>query len=458
MDFNTDVHGNFGASTAINPLTTNSTAGMGIYVQSLTGGSGSSPSSGWTNIGADGNLAVNYMVYSSALSGVTPSNGSIGGGGTSQFGFAIVAAGQTGGTTSGMPQIDSSSPTTTISGSVTAVTTAFTTGQSGDFIIMGVVRGQDVDVASISSTHTTNWAQYTYIGNSAGTSFLDIWVGKATAALSAEVITVTFESAVTSGGIAAMAVTNPASSLGTEWDPGFTAMPLPEYSTSTNTFSMATQNAPALLFGITAGAGAGVTYSNDATAWGANTYDTPIMLFGQWESTSGPNTLALGNGGNVAFSLISALVFPQPRAITGTFTTTEHADIMNFYEQGELIFDTYAFGGAESGVTECSVTLSTNYAEEIIFVCIHSGGFWSRSQVGSITDTQGLIWNRRNQQWNGDFDAEIWWAYAPEGLASDVITVNTETEFATTGSFSIVAFGVAGANVAQPFDKNTMAG
>ena len=453
-------NGNFGASTAINPLTTDTTAGMGIYIQSVTNNSNNnSPSAGWTNIADPAALAVNYMVYSSALAGVTPSNGSIGSGGTSQFGFAFVAASQTGATTIGMPQIDSSSAEVTISSSVTSANVTLSTGLAGDFIVMGIVRGQDVGVASITSTNTSGWTQYTYIASPDGSSFLDIWVGTSSIALSAEVITVNFATAITQGGIAAMAVTNPASSLGTEWDPGFTAMPFPEYSTVTNTFSIATQNAPALMFGVTAGASAGVTNGNiNTNVWGVGTNDSPVMLFGEWSATSGPNSITLGTGGGIAFSLISALVFPQPRAITGTFEPTEHADIMNFYEQGELIFDAYAFGGAQSGVTECSVTLSTTYAEEIICVCVNTGGFWSRSQIGSITDTQGLIWRQRNQRWYGDFSSEIWWAYAPEGLASDVITVHTAAEFATTGSISMTAFGVAGANVAQPFDKNTMAG
>ena len=447
---------NFGASTTINPLTTNSTAGMGIYIQAISGSAGASPSSGWTNIAAVGNIAANYMVYASALAGVTPSNGSIGSGTTSQFAFAFVAAAQTGGTTSGMPQIDSSSATTTINSSVTSGTVTLSTSLANDFIVLGIIRGQDANVSSVSSTNTSGWTQYTYIGS--GTNFLDIWVGTSNVALSGEVITIEFENAITNGGLAAMAFTNPASSLGTEWDPGFTAAPFPEFSPATNTFSIATQNAPAMMFGITAGPSAGVTYSSSASVWGGNTYDTPIMLFGAWSATSGPNSEAYGNGGSVAFSVISPLVFPQPRAVTGTFTPTEHTDIMNFYEQGELYFDTWVSGGAQSGVTQCSVSLSTTYAEEIIGVFVTMGGFWSSSTVGSITDTQGLIWHRRNWRFEGDYSTEFWWAYAPEGLASDTITVNTASEFATTGAITMFAFGIAGANVAQPFDKSTMAG
>lgn len=147
-----------------------------------------------------------------------------------------------------------------------------------------------------------------------------------------------------------------------------------------------------------------------------------------------------------------------------------------------LLLDGYATSGTSevvgngfAPVTTGTVTLTTTQHDDVVVLAVTSGGFFNTSRVTSVTDTAGLTWKRRNRRWvdgggksaegspwpttnvNQGFDVEIWWAHAPTPLTGDVITVNT-VENNGTGSISLTAFGVSGANYTTPWDTHTQAG
>ena len=136
-------------------------------------------------------------------------------------------------------------------------------------------------------------------------------------------------------------------------------------------------------------------------------------------------------------------------------------------------------GPSYDAITSGTVTLTTTQADDVIVVGISSGGYWNAARVESITSTSGLVFKRRNRRWqvggyksdgstivNEGLDTEIWWAHAPLVLSGEVITVNIDTTSypgsggptSGTGSMSIIAAGISGANYTTPWDKHTQAG
>ncbi len=165
-----------------------------------------------------------------------------------------------------------------------------------------------------------------------------------------------------------------------------------------------------------------------------------------------------------AKDIFNGVVFVPP---SGTWHSTEAQDIFGFSgaPTPPLSVDAHASGGSHggsgAGTTSATVTITTSFPHEVIVLGIHSGGFWHQGAVTSVTDTAGLVWNRRNQRQviqshlNGTTDSwvEEWWAHKPTTGAT-TITVNTDP----TGALAIEAIAVAGANVAAPFDTHTGAG
>ena len=139
-----------------------------------------------------------------------------------------------------------------------------------------------------------------------------------------------------------------------------------------------------------------------------------------------------------------------------------------------LAMDGYATGHANGGpVTSGTVTLSTTQANDVIVLGVSTGGFWNAAMVDHVTSTSGLVWKRRNRRWQSGgykdneghtyidqgLDTEIWWAHAPLALSGEVITVHMVTDTdGGTGSISLLAFGVSGANYTTPWDAHTQAG
>ncbi len=99
-------------------------------------------------------------------------------------------------------------------------------------------------------------------------------------------------------------------------------------------------------------------------------------------------------------------------------------------------------------VTSCTVSLTTTHSDDVIIVgcnCYPLGTSFT------VTDTAGLVWTARAPQLSigGDEFIQTWYAIAASPLTADKISVTT----ADTGEtwYGVVAFGVSGANTANPF-------
>lgn len=113
-----------------------------------------------------------------------------------------------------------------------------------------------------------------------------------------------------------------------------------------------------------------------------------------------------------------------------------------------------------SGTATGNVSLTTTQPDDIIVAIVHTETTGSNGYrpVSSVTDTAGLSWQRRAQyQWAGGRNSnsntlEIWWAHALDPLTADTITAHISG--GNVDDATILAFGVAGADTAEPFDTN----
>lgn len=192
------------------------------------------------------------------------------------------------------------------------------------------------------------------------------------------------------------------------------------------------------VFAATGGILGGSWHSTEpADIWAAMGYP---QLTGSWASTEAKDVLD----------------FHGP--IQGSWVSTESADIAAMV--GALVpalgLDGIASGGVSGAPsTTSTVTLTTTHTNDVIVVCVNTGGNFNRGHVTGIADTAGLTWRKRQQRYVVGVtpSVEIWWAHAPLALTSDVITVTTTS----TGATALTAFGVCGANYLAPWDRNPQA-
>jgi len=168
---------------------------------------------------------------------------------------------------------------------------------------------------------------------------------------------------------------------------------------------------------------------------------------GTWASTEAADTFA-GAG------------YPK---LTATWASTDNKDVMDFVGHSIPAFglDSYAVGGGAdtsgSGTTSGNVTIETSYPDDVIVLCIATGGFWHHSTVSSITDNIGLHWEKRFSEVipsESRMDMEVWWAHAPAADTYNIV-VNTAGK---TGGISVNAFAVASANYLDPWDLHSPLG
>ena len=96
------------------------------------------------------------------------------------------------------------------------------------------------------------------------------------------------------------------------------------------------------------------------------------------------------------------------------------------------------------------VTLTTTHSPDVVIVSI-SG---TATFTPTVTDGSSLSWTNRNSA-TGTPKVNEWYAIASGTLTTDRIGV---TFSAIGGLYTIVAFGVDGANTASPFDGSTATG
>jgi hypothetical protein len=115
----------------------------------------------------------------------------------------------------------------------------------------------------------------------------------------------------------------------------------------------------------------------------------------------------------------------------------------------------YATGLAIDGSAQASgiasshsLSLTTTSSPDVIYlsVVIQATG----ATVSSVSDTAGLTWKTRASITTGDIPTYTWYAIAGSAL-SDSITVTVSG----TDYFTVIAFGISGADTSSPFDTNT---
>lgn len=178
------------------------------------------------------------------------------------------------------------------------------------------------------------------------------------------------------------------------------------------------------------------------------------LLTGTWESTEVKDHFA-GTG--------------YPNSV-GSWGSIENPDtfFVNGGPPASLGIDAHATGSSHESAF-ASVTITTNYVDDVIVLGIVSGGFWTRAKVASITDTAGLVWKKRYQRWQvgSNPSSEIWWA-KKTSAGPTTITVHTASNADdpvgliqvgnTTGFLCVDALAIKGANADRPFDTHTGAG
>lgn len=105
-------------------------------------------------------------------------------------------------------------------------------------------------------------------------------------------------------------------------------------------------------------------------------------------------------------------------------------------------------------------TISTSNANDIILIMAANGGnsgiAGDGSSIATITDTAGLTYTKRSLvtfESNGRA-IEMWWAYAPSPLSSDVVTVTYGSAVGSAWSPRWAIVAITGANTTTPFDVN----
>ncbi len=137
---------------------------------------------------------------------------------------------------------------------------------------------------------------------------------------------------------------------------------------------------------------------------------------------------------------------------TKTTTTSSTSTTTTSSEPSSLAPD----GSASTGcgyVTSCSVKLTTaSSGPDVIIVGCNCYPI-SEASTFSVSDTAGLTFHSLAEiSIGGNEFMEEWYAIAPSRLTSDTISV-TSTDTGETW-YGVVAFGISGANTANPFDPN----
>src|SRR5208282_5269463 len=156
-------------------------------------------------------------------------------------------------------------------------------------------------------------------------------------------------------------------------------------------------------------------------------------------------TLSFGTAQGFDFGVIVDAIQPISSSTTSSTTTTTVSGSPPSLD-----------GSAENGcgyVSSCSVTLTTANPSDVIVVGCNC---WPVGGSFSVTDTAGLAFLPRTAPvaiGGGQF-IQTWYAVSSTPLSSDVISVKTPLTGETW--YGVMAFGVSGANTANPFDPNPL--
>ncbi len=104
-----------------------------------------------------------------------------------------------------------------------------------------------------------------------------------------------------------------------------------------------------------------------------------------------------------------------------------------------------------NSVQTCQISLTTSETNDVIILTSYETS--SSIHITGISDGAGLTWHDRKTLSNSGQGGttEEWYAIAVNPLSSDTITVTYSSSSTTAG---LTVFGIAGANIASPFDSN----
>ena len=131
---------------------------------------------------------------------------------------------------------------------------------------------------------------------------------------------------------------------------------------------------------------------------------------------------------------------------------------LTFNENANAVVSTLAapstdgsvFKGGNAVSSATTGNLNTGNTNDVIYVIVSILG---SNAVSSVTNSgTALTWNKRAAVSDGSNErVETWYAISSARFTGQTITVS----FGVSTTFTIIAFGITGANTASPFDANS---
>lgn len=334
------------------------------------------------------------------------------------------------------PAVDSSSVTTTKYGldataqntgsATTPVSVTLTTAYTNELVIAYVAWTDSHGYAlSVSGGTGLSWAERgSEESTTSGNHHIEEWYAVSSATLSSATISATFTTAP-SGGVV------------------FTVFSIAGANTAAPFDS--NSGLPVVATGHSTAPSASVTTSNS--------YDLLIGGVAVSQTATGTEpTCSVGSG----FTLVTGSGCTRAGTSTTTYTLGDaEYDYVTSTQSGTAVSETlstteYWAIVADAIQMSAGVTLTTTHSPDVVIVSISS----TTTFTPTVSDSSSLSWTNRKSITN---TAEVneWYAISSGTLSSDRIGITFST---LGGLYTIVAFGVYGANTASPFDGSTATG
>ena len=344
-------------------------------------------------------------------------------------------------------------------GSTTSPALSYTTTAVDQNIILEIATenasGTYPVIASVADTNGLTWAKRgaTQTGTTSEPAFqaVEVWWAHAPTAVSGT-ITVTMTGVIDIGvisGIILQGAVNPSA----PWDTngslpahfsdvtGSPVAPSATISTTNpHTLVLAMGSNPR---GFSQSVAGGLTLNDSRnTSSGVNWEDT--FFASQFFATAQTSTtIALGTStGWFQFLIVDAIAVvgdPSPGVLAVDTTLKNNPSL------------------STSTATTAALTTSQTPIVLVMGVCLANTNGTSNPDITSVTDTAGLTWARRARLNVDDASSgfqllDVWWAFAPNGVVADTITLHYATQ-PVTGAYEILAIS-GSPSPSAPWDAN----
>jgi hypothetical protein len=186
-------------------------------------------------------------------------------------------------------------------------------------------------------------------------------------------------------------------------------------------------------------------------------YDSVLSLLYLHFKTGSPVTISVSQS-STSTTTSSTTSSSSSGSTTSTSSTTSITSTTTSSTTSTLIpsnsptgLDGTGSATLATGTVTASLRLTTTSPNDVIIVqdAVGAGGTDCTGK-DTISDSANLVWTYRAHAFASGNQVEEWYAVASGVLSSDTIT----TSFCTYEYGAVVAFGIAGANTASPFDPN----